>query len=150
MIVEFEVVGIPAPKGSARAMVRNGKAIYVPGGSAVGAAKLRSWASEVALQAAQAMAGRPPIVDTPLSVHIEFFFPRPKAHFDKRGVKDSAPYWAVTRPDLDKVIRATWDAMAGIVFDDDSRIVTMSADKRYCDEGDTPGAEISVRAREDL
>ena len=44
-MIQFTVLGIPAPKGSQRA-VRNkwtGRAMLIPGGSKVGEGRLKSW-----------------------------------------------------------------------------------------------------------
>jgi Holliday junction resolvase RusA-like endonuclease len=45
------------------------------------------------------------------------------------------------RPDLDKYLRSTGDAMTGTLYVDDSRIVEIAASKRF---GATPGARIRV------
>jgi Holliday junction resolvase RusA-like endonuclease len=140
----IDVIGIPAPKGSSRAMVRGGFAVNVPSGSNVGRDKLRGWNAEVIHQATQAMNGAFPTCNTAVSMDVRFRFPRPKGHFTKRGLREKAPQDHAVKPDLDKLIRSTWDAMAGIVFDDDSRISRVTASKVYCNPGDEPGATIIV------
>ena len=139
------VVGLPAPKGSSRAMMRGGFAVNVPSGSNVARDKLRGWNAEVIHQATQAMGGAPPVAGAALGMDIAFRFARPKGHFGKSGVKAAAPKQHAVKPDLDKLIRSTWDAMAGIVYDDDSRIAEVTASKVYCDPGQSPGATITVR-----
>lgn len=49
-------------------------------------------------------------------------------------------------PDLDKLIRSVDDALTGVLFEDDSSIVSISARKSYADEGQPPGVHISVAA----
>ena len=68
-------------------------------------------------------------------VHASFYLPRPKSHFTKRGVRLSAPWWPVTKPDLDKLTRALLDALtdAGI-WRDDSQAVELHAEKIYHDQ----------------
>jgi crossover junction endodeoxyribonuclease RusA len=88
---------------------------------------------------AQAWAGQPP-VDGPVAVRATFYLPRPKAHFGTGRnaglVKDSAPYWPVTknRDDLDKFVRLVGDALviAGVLADD-SQVVVWRAEKRWHD-----------------
>jgi len=38
------------------------------------------------------------------------------------------------RPDLDNIVKLYMDAMNGLVFEDDSQIVSLYADKRYSTE----------------
>jgi crossover junction endodeoxyribonuclease RusA len=47
----------------------------------------------------------------------------------------------VVKPDLDKVIRATCDALTGILYADDAQIVDTSARKHY---GSPERVEISM------
>jgi len=141
----IEVIGLPAPKGSSRAMFRGGRAINVPSGSNVARDKLRGWNAEVTAQAVTAMNGAAPAAGAAVGMQIAFRFPRPKGHIGKAGIKASAPKKHTVKPDLDKLIRSTWDAMAGIVYDDDSRIAEVSATKVYCDPGEAPGATITIK-----
>lgn len=142
--VAIEVLGLPAPKGSARAIMRGGFAVNVPSGSNVARDKLRGWNAEVMLQARQAMNGAPPIAKRAVAIEIAFRFPRPKGHLGAKGIKPNAPKQHTTKPDLDKLLRSTWDALAGIVFDDDSRISAVTSSKSYCDADELPGATITV------
>jgi Holliday junction resolvase RusA-like endonuclease len=46
--------------------------------------------------------------------------------------------WVAVRPDCDKLIRSTGDALTEMgVYEDDSRVVSLGATKRYC--GSAPG-----------
>ena len=47
----------------------------------------------------------------PVSMIIHFRMPRPKAHYGKKGLKDSAPLWCTTKPDLDNLVKAVKDAL---------------------------------------
>lgn len=80
----------------------------------------------------------------PVAVEMVFTWPKPK----------SAPKTRVTypdrKPDIDKLIRSTLDAiMQAGTIEDDARVVSLSAAKRYPNEGpdalDVPGAVIRVR-----
>lgn len=93
----------------------------------------RSWKQSVALFGSQAYSGEP--LDIPLEVWLVFFRPRPKHHF-RQGryageLKTSAPDRPKATPDLTKLARSTEDALTGIVWIDDSRIVDEHLHKGY-------------------
>ena len=107
--------------------------------------QLPAWRSLVSLMAKQAMKGENP-TDLPVTVSASFCFSRPKSHYrtgKKSGIlRDDAPYKKAGKPDLDKLQRAIFDAMTGIVYKDDSQIWCVDADKTYSDE---PGVSVIVR-----
>jgi Holliday junction resolvase RusA-like endonuclease len=48
-------------------------------------------------------------------------------------------------PDLDKLLRSTWDALtAARVWEDDGRVIAVAASKRAVLVGETAGADIEV------
>jgi Holliday junction resolvase RusA-like endonuclease len=51
-----------------------------------------------------------------------------------------------TKIDADKALRLVADALSGVVYPDDSRIIDAYVHKRYCRPGDMPRAVITVRA----
>jgi Holliday junction resolvase RusA-like endonuclease len=69
---------------------------------------------------------------------------RPKAHYgsgrNADKLKDSAPAFPLGKPDVDKLSRGVMDALTGIIFRDDSCVVTKRASKRY----GRPGVAIEV------
>ncbi|KKN86900.1 hypothetical protein LCGC14_0264630 [marine sediment metagenome] len=76
-------------------------------------------------------------LDGPVSVELWFFLKRPKS------VKDR-PYPSVP-PDIDKLTRATLDAIKGTI-EDDSRVVDLDVRKRYAEDyGVAPGVMIYVQ-----
>jgi Holliday junction resolvase RusA-like endonuclease len=79
-----------------------------------------------------------------IAVELIFRMARPAGHWGKKGLRPKAPYWPATKPDADKLARATLDSLTGILFDDDSRIVELSVLKRYAAPGQE-GASITVR-----
>ena len=122
-VLSFTVGGVPAPQGSKTAMP-NGA--LVEAGSAVGRAKVRAWRQDVHAAAVHAMRDRATF-QAPVALHVTFIMPRPKSR--KRDV------WHATKPDLDKLIRATADALTSAgVLRDDSLICSVKAAKRYTDE----------------
>ena len=123
--VAFVVRGTPAPQGSKR---------HVGGGRMVeSSAKVAPWRADVRAAAEDAMNGHLPF-DGPLEMVVTFTLPKPKT------VKRDYPH---VRPDLDKLIRSTKDALTSAgVYGDDGQVVELTARKVY---GIIPGASIIVR-----
>jgi Holliday junction resolvase RusA-like endonuclease len=135
-VVAFVVDGEPAPQGS--------KTRLATGGMREDNPATAPWRNAVATRAREAMAGRPPLAG-PLELDVAFMFARPKGHY-RTGrhagqLKPNAPIYCDKRPDLDKLLRAVGDAIAGIVAVDDAAIVEVRARKAY----GSPSAHIAVR-----
>jgi Holliday junction resolvase RusA-like endonuclease len=154
-VISFSVRGTPGSKGSAQAFVVPGKnggrpsARVVTGGAKSTRAKLKAWDGAVREAAAAAIGnvGAPPFVAIPIGVIIEFRLRRPASHF-RTGkhageLKPDAPRFPAVKPDTDKLVRSTLDAMTGIVFDDDARVSRFAIDRVYASAGDE-GASITV------
>lgn len=129
-------------------LTKSGHAVNVPGGSKVNAEKIKAWDVNVRDCARAAIGPRqsPPFVDVPLSVVLVFRLRRPASHWSKKpggGLLASAPRYPRTKPDFDKLTRATIDSLTAIVFDDDSRIVKATIEKLYASPGNE-GATIAV------
>lgn len=135
IVASFHVDGVPAPKGSARAVTNRhtGKAVLLASASPKNARDQKSWAESVAWMCKAAMAGRPPVTG-PVLVRIEFYLPRPKT------VKAKRP---TAKRDGDKLLRCTWDAMTGLAYVDDGQIVEWPGGKHFAD-GCQPGARITI------
>lgn len=133
-VAELHVVGIPAPQGS-KSVMPNGHAIE--GSSTAGRAATAEWRRAVADQARAFMQSRnAPPMDGPLSVTIEFRFPLPKS--DPHRTRHT------TKPDIDKLERATLDALkAGGLIADDARVFQVVKTKMYA-RGQTVGADILI------
>ena len=70
--------------------------------------------------------------DEPIKLTVDFYFDRPKVHFNSRGqVKDSASRVHTSRPDIDNCIKLIMDALNKIYWHDDSQICILHAYKRY-------------------
>jgi Holliday junction resolvase RusA-like endonuclease len=144
--VSIDVLGTPAPKGSNRAMVRGGRAVFVPGGSKTNQDALQSWAGQCRLACLSFVSGQtaPLFTQVAVAVAITFRLKRPGGHWAKAGgLKSSAPAFPAVKPDLDKLVRSTLDALSGVVFDDDSRVVRTMSEKQYAQPGQE-GATIRV------
>ena len=139
------VIGIPAPQGSKRhvghgIMIENSK-------------RVKPWRQDVKEAALTHYNGE--VIDQALEVEIIFLFARPKSHYgtgkNARKLKPSAPVFVTSKGigDIDKLLRSTYDSLSessgGSVIKDDSLIVKNRSMKRYCVEGENPGAKITVR-----
>lgn len=133
----YFVRGIPVPQGS-KSVSRSGH-LYD-----ANAKTLKPWRKLIA----EKIRSEDPdvVIDAPVKLTVGFCFPRPKSHFNKSGLKSSAPTYVQTTPDLDKLIRAVGDGVAtdAGLLKDDSRIVSINAEKHYCDEGSVPGVLILI------
>ncbi len=138
--IKFFVPGIPKPRGSKSAFTnkKTGKTNIVDACKESG-----NWMTTVKVFALQAYRG--PLLTGPIRMSIAFYFLRPKSHYrtgnNAGTLKLSAPICHITRPDRTKILRGTEDAMKGIIFKDDSQIVTGLTTKLY---GETPGANITI------
>ena len=135
MAVEFFVPGQPVGKGRPRATVRAGRArLYTP-------AKTEKYEARVALFAQQAMAGRP-VMAGPVALSVTALFPIPPSWPKKRQAAARAGTEQHTkRPDADNCAKAILDGLNGVVWKDDSQVVTLSIEKRYSDR---PGVLVMV------
>ena len=142
----FRVLGTPVPQGSVKAF---GSRVVANNEQALG-----SWRSDVA---AVAYREKPADWDitAAVSLRCEFVFPRPLSHYgtgkNATKLKPSAPRYHVKTPDVDKLVRGVadsiGDAVARVLLNNDSQIVTLYAAKRYSTD-DFLGAIITVTAIE--
>ena len=146
--IQFFVTGIPKPGGSKNAFrnKKTGKIMVVDTCKTV-----MVWRNAVSAYAAKAMSGRE-IFTGPLLLTVTFYMPRPKSHY-KTGknagqLKSNAPFWHTKKPDRTKLLRSTEDAMTGIVWVDDSQVVSGPVKKIYVlpwgPEGGNIGASIMI------
>ena len=119
----FVVYGLPAPQGSKRSM---GNGVMIESSKAVA-----PWRQDVK-HAALACRPHDWALDCPVAVSIVFRFKRPASHIGKKGLLGTAPLHMTSKlkGDLDKLCRSTFDAMSGVVYDDDSQVVSVTATKR--------------------
>jgi len=124
--LEIEVFGDPASQGSHS--VIHGRIVQV------NSAKHKRWRNAVAFAAMDLITDGWELLDEPLELSVIFYLPRPKT---------ATRQFPAVMPDLDKLIRAVGDSLSGLVYVDDSRIISINAQKRYADDRGT-GALIRV------
>ncbi len=141
LLLQMFVPGLPATQGSKRHV---GRGIMVDS-----CKRLAPWRNLVAFTAAANTVGRP-ACDTAVAVQVTFYLPRPASHYGtgrNAGVlRATAPAYPLGKPDTSKMFRAVEDAMSGVVYTDDCRVVEIRAAKRYADEttDNKPGARVRV------
>lgn len=112
--IGFTVYGNPQAQGSSRAFIPKGwKRPVITSANP----KLKSWRQELSNAAlvAKQEAKWTEHSKGPVYVSLHFFFSKPKS------VKKDAIYKS-TKPDMDKLMRATLDGMSGIIYHDDAQV----------------------------
>ncbi len=144
MIAEFFVPGVPVPKGSMRAFAFKRKTGKLGVAVSHDNERTRPWLATVTVFAKEAFAAAPP-VDAPVEVRLRFTLPRPQGHFgsgrNAGQVKPTAPRSPAVKPDLDKLVRCVLDALNGVAWIDDGRVVRVDAVKEY---GHAPGVLVEI------
>lgn len=137
MIVRFTVHGRPTTQGSKRLV---GKVMLES------STRNKDWRAQVSLFAQQAMTTGPTAQFVNLAA--VFKFPRPASHYgsgkNSRVLKPSAQAYP-RGLDLDKLVRSVCDAMTGIVYLDDSQVVSFTGTcKVWCPRWESGGVGIEV------
>lgn len=133
-MIEFTVYGEPGPQGSKR-HVGHGRMIEA-------SKKVGPW-REAVVAAFLTKYKRPMLLKGPLVVTINFTVKKPASAPKTRQT------WPEKRPDLDKLVRSTFDGLtqAG-AWNDDSQAVALVATKNYPNEEqglEIAGAYIEIR-----
>jgi crossover junction endodeoxyribonuclease RusA len=137
----FFVSGVPVAKGSGRAFYNPKiKRAFVVQDNA---ARQKPFASMISYTAQEQ--GITPI-DGPVFVGMLFQFPRPKSHYRGKAktIRDDAPVYHVSTPDVDKCARLVLDALTGIAWHDDKQAQIIEARKVYSVD---PGVWITISDR---
>ena len=133
---ELTVYGTPAPQGSKRAF--GNRVVEV-------SKKVKPWRASIE----RAFLLNPwDTITEPFSIRITFMMPRPKTHYrtgkHAHELKDTAPRYHTTTPDIDKLVRSTMDGLtqAGAI-EDDKLACILHAQKLYLQDT-SPGAIIII------
>ena len=130
-LVRLRVVGVPVPQGSMRAFVVRGRPILTSTSR-----DLKGWRATIA-QAMQTQRTGPQLT-IPVRLSLTFFVPKPKSAPKKKQT------WPVKRPDMDKLVRAVFDALSRVLYGDDSQVVHLSAAKVWATDTEPPGVLIEA------
>jgi Holliday junction resolvase RusA-like endonuclease len=146
MAYTFRVEGMaPAPQGSKRYL---GRGVMIES-----CRNVKPWRAMVAHAA---IAARVPLLRGPVRMSAVFLFQRPANHYRSDGTlkplsealssatSKEAPLYHCVKPDWSKLWRSTEDAMSGLAYEDDARIVGGGCDKRWCVGDERPGALITL------
>jgi Holliday junction resolvase RusA-like endonuclease len=129
-MISYFVEGEPAPQGSKTGKVVNGRVIMWEA-----SAKVKPWRAAVTIQTANYLSWNclNPITN-PVEITLVFHLPKPKS------VKRDFPS---VKPDLDKLVRSTFDGLTtGGLYEDDALVIALSASKIYAT--DRIGCQIIV------
>lgn len=142
--IEFFVPGIARTAGSKSAFKdKIGKVHLTHAGK-----HSKGWMDSVKWWALKTYGERTVLLTCPVTLKLTFFRQRPKGHYRTgRNVgllKDSAPQYPTSKPDLTKLTRAVEDALTGIVWKDDSQVVRQNTNKVYCGPEDKMGVFILI------
>lgn len=142
----IDVLGVPVPQPRGRSRAFAGHAqTYDPGTA-------DQWKVEIAEAAGRILPAEP--IAGPVSLSVDFRFPRPKSHFRAKAgtLKPVAPYWRTAkRGDIDNCLKAVMDALTRVrLWWDDSQVVHLADVRcRYTRAGERPGARIVVVRQSD-
>jgi Holliday junction resolvase RusA-like endonuclease len=131
--VRFFVQGIPKGQPRPRVARQGGRAwAYNP-------SVANEWKNMVKAVGLQNRPDKP--IEGPVAMQIDFFMARPK-----RLKKGEAGYSPV-KPDIDNLVKAVMDSLNDTgIWGDDNQVVELSSSKKYCAEGEYPGAQIAIEA----
>jgi len=114
-VISYWIDGEPAPQGSKNGFVKNGRVVMVES-----SIKVKPWRMAVAAETRKQVQSA---LENPVEIALVFHLPRPKTVRRK---------WPTVKPDLDKLIRSTFDGLTtGGLYTDDALVIAVSASKQY-------------------
>lgn len=139
-VVTFFVPGIPVTQGSMKAFIPRGwsRPIITHDRKQ----SLMHWRTAVGMYALQALTSGEsgPIANdgtrVAVSLSMRFVLPRPKS------LRNTVLH--VKKPDLDKLTRAVMDALKGILYKDDSCVISITSEKHYGSSSEPCGCRITL------
>jgi Holliday junction resolvase RusA-like endonuclease len=114
-MISYWIDGEPAPQGSKTGFIKNGRVVMIESSK-----KVKPWREAVAAQTKDKVQVA---FQEPVEIALVFHLPKPKTVTRK---------WPAVKPDLDKVIRSTFDGLTtGGLYTDDALVIAVSASKQY-------------------
>lgn len=142
-MIAFTVPGLAVTQGDLKPITVRGVTRLIHKKDAA----LRDFRARVAICARQAGV-RP--MEGAVELEATWWFLRPKSHLTSKGALcKGAPIYPITRPDLDKLERALFDALTGIAYPDDARVVSVRKKKRYAAAGEVARVEVLIWSPEE-
>lgn len=131
----FHVDINPVPKGRPRfSKVGGFMRSYTP-------KKTSDYETEVRTQAQTVMTREP--LETPVAVYLYFRLPIPRSHSKKRQEAClTGSERPIKKPDIDNLAKSVLDGLNGVVWHDDSQIVSLHLTKVYARN---PGIDLLIR-----
>jgi len=118
-MISYWIEGEPAPQGSKTGFIKNGRVVMVESSK-----KVKPWREAVAAttkRQVENLYGFP--ISEPCEIALVFYLLKPKTVTRK---------WPAVKPDLDKLIRSTFDGLTtGGLYTDDALVIEVSATKLY-------------------
>ena len=144
-VAQFFAAGAPQTKGSTSAFAFKRKDGSLGANVTNSNKKARPWQDTISGEATLVFRRPDPLV-SPIQVRMQFYFDRPKGHFRKSGeLAKGAPTFPITkRADIDKAERVVLDALTGVIYRDDSQVVSTRADKFYATPTAPQGVWVEV------
>jgi Holliday junction resolvase RusA-like endonuclease len=135
-MMQFHIDGEPVPKGRPKfTSIAGFMRTYTPRKTVDYELTVRA--------AAKAAMGPTDLLETPVGVYLYIRLPIPKSHSKKR--KDaclSGQEKPIKKPDIDNLAKSILDGMNGVVWKDDSQIVSLHITKVYASES---GVDILIK-----
>ena len=128
-------------RGRGPAREFTGRVVSIPQGTDAHA----RWFSMVAETARRVMAeaGFAKIEEGAIRLQATFFLPRPKAYSWKEPHRD---HYCCTGLDRNNLMKALEDCLTGVLWRDDTQVVSSAEHKRYPRRGESTGAQVTVTA----
>lgn len=98
----------------------------------------------VRMAAEKAYSGPP--LGGPLRVDCLFVMPRPQRLIWKKRPMPRVPH--TKNPDIDNLLKATFDALSGLVIVDDAMIYSLNAEKFYASGDESPHVQVEITQHE--
>lgn len=138
-MLQFHIDGDPVPKGRPKFTNRAGfMRTYTP--------KQTVEYELLVRQAAKSAMGPTDLLETPVGVYLYIRLPIPKSHSKKRREAClSGLEKPIKKPDLDNLAKSILDGFNGVIWKDDSQIVSLHVTKVYAS-----AAGVDVMVREEL
>jgi Holliday junction resolvase RusA-like endonuclease len=138
-MLQFHIDAEPVPKGRPKfSQVGGFMRAYTP-------KKTSDYESIVRATAQQAM-GPTDLLETALGVYLYIRLPIPQSHSKKRKEAClSGQEKPIKKPDIDNLAKSVLDGMNGVIWKDDSQIVSLHVTKVY-----SSGSGVDVLVKEEL